>query len=1036
MRRLAFAAVLLLATTLAGALAAQPRIPAELKPDLAQPIDAGATAKIRQYTTAPEFNSPLTDYLPASRTVPSPSAVLGDVAGAPGILPYAAEVHRYMRMLAAASPRVRVISLGTSEEGRERIAVAISSEANLQHQQDNDARLAQLADPRLLKLDDGRAESLITSSVPVYYITGTIHSTETGAPTALMELAYRLAVDESPYIRSIRDHVITLITPVVEVDGRERMVDIYRWHLAHPKATMPLLSYWGHYVAHDNNRDAMALTLSLSRQVLDTYLGWHAQVLHDLHESVPFLYDNTVGDGPYNAWVDPILTNEWQLFGWANVAAMGKLGMPGVFTHGDFDTWSPGYLMFMAAMHNGVSRLYETFGNDGADTVTRELEPSETARTWFRQDPPYRTVSWSQRNNNNYEETGLLVSLAFVAENRELLLRNFWAKGKRSIEKPEREGPAAYVLPADDRRPGAQAELLRVLRLQHVEISRADRPFTVRLAEKTTAKGDEAKPAVKGGSQDNQPVKGGAQDSPSVKGGAQDGQPVKGGAAETRTFPAGSYIVRMDQPYSRIADALLDRQYWSPDDPQKHPYDDTGWSFGDLFDTQTVRVGDRQVLAAPMSRVGEAVRLRGGVTGGGPVFVVAPHGDDAAFTLRYALGDAEVVAAAAPFRAAGRDYARGTWLVRGIARDVLDHAAAEDGVAVESLAAMPAVATRPVAKARIALLHSWLDTQTEGWWRQRLDLLKIPYRYISTQDVAADASLGTQYDVILFPPVGERDPMRIVRGIPVWGDRGEPMPWKTTAETPNLGRIDSTEDQRPGLGFAGLEHLRQFVEQGGLLVAVEDTARLMIAAGMAPGVRVADTKSLRVVGSVLDARFPDPAAPLADGLGPRLSVYSAAGLSFELSNSAAGGWGDEDGDRPTGRGGAKDTDFAPGRPNAAPRPARAKVERWEARPLGVEELRENPFVIPEASRPRTLLRFGDADDLLISGLLENGGQLAGRAAVVDAPLGKGHLLLFAINPIYRGSTIGSYPLVWNAILQHQAAGSTAAASPAPPAADR
>ena len=464
---------------LAAPLAAQTRVPAELKPNLDQPIDADATAKIRKYTTAPEFNSPLTDYLPASATVPSPSAVLGDVAGAPGILPYTADVNRYFRMLAAASPRVRVISIGMSEEGRERIAVAVSSEANLEHQKENDARLAQLADPRLLKLDDARAESLITASVPVYYITGTIHSPETGAPTALMELAYRLAVDESPYIRAIREHVITLITPVVEVDGRDRMVDVYRWHLAHPKAIPPRLVYWGHYVAHDNNRDAMGMTLSLTRQVLDTYLGWHAQVLHDLHESVPFLYDNTVGDGPYNAWVDPLLTNEWQLFGWMNVAQMSKFGMPGVFTHGDFDTWSPGYLMFLAAMHNGVSRLYETFGNGGADTETREIPPGETSRTWYRQDPPYRTVSWSQRNNNNYEETGLLVSLAFVAENRELLLRNFWEKSKRSIIKPEREGPAAYVLPADDRRPGAQAELLRVLQLQHVEISRADKAFTV-----------------------------------------------------------------------------------------------------------------------------------------------------------------------------------------------------------------------------------------------------------------------------------------------------------------------------------------------------------------------------------------------------------------------------------------------------------------------------------------------------------------------------------------------------------------------------
>jgi hypothetical protein len=173
-----------------------------------------------------------------------------------------------------------------------------------------------------------------------------------------------------------------------------------------------------------------------------------------------------------------------------------------------------------------------------------------------------------------------------------------------------------------------------------------------------------------------------------------------------------------------------------------------------------------------------------------------------------------------------------------------------------------------------------------------------------------------------------------------------------------------------------------------------------------------------VVGSVLDARFPDSKSPIVDGLGDRLSVYSAEGMSFEVSNAAAGGWVREESDRPTGRGGPNDTDAPQGRPAQAARPERAKVERWEARPLEIEELRNNPSAIPEALRPRTLVRFGDADDLLVSGLLEHGDQLARRAAVVEVPVGKGHVLLFAINPIWRGSTIGSHPLVWNAILQH------------------
>ena len=167
------------------------------------------------------------------------------------------------------------------------------------------------------------------------------------------------------------------------------------------------------------------------------------------------------------------------MIGWNNVQEMTRMGMPGVFAHGTFDTWSPGYLMFMAATHNGISRLYETFGNGGtAETQERTLSADETSRTWYRQNPPLPRVMWSLRNNNNYEQTGLLVSLNYFANNRRQFLENFYEKSKRSILKARTEGPAAYVLPADEPRLGAQAELLRVLQKQHVEISRATAPFT------------------------------------------------------------------------------------------------------------------------------------------------------------------------------------------------------------------------------------------------------------------------------------------------------------------------------------------------------------------------------------------------------------------------------------------------------------------------------------------------------------------------------------------------------------------------------
>jgi len=114
--------------------------------------------------------------------------------------------------------------------------------------------------------------------------------------------------------------------------------------------------------------------------------------------------------------------------GWNNVQQMTEFGMPGVFTHGDFDTWSPGYLMFLAAMHNGISRLYETFGNGGADTEKRILAPDEYQRTWFKQNPPLPVVEWSQRNNNNYEETALLTTISYFAQNSQQWLENYYLK--------------------------------------------------------------------------------------------------------------------------------------------------------------------------------------------------------------------------------------------------------------------------------------------------------------------------------------------------------------------------------------------------------------------------------------------------------------------------------------------------------------------------------------------------------------------------------------------------------------------------------
>jgi hypothetical protein len=969
-----------------------------------QPIDEEYTKKIKEYTTEPFFLSPLVDYLPASKTVPTPKVILGDIAGSPTRLPYSSEVYAYMRLLEKSSKRVKVFSIGRTEEGREMIAVAVASEELIAKLDENKAKLAKLADPRLLNMDDAAAAKIVNEVAPVYYITGTIHSTEAGAPTALMELAYRLAVDESPYVRNIRDHLITLITPIVEVDGRDRVVDVERWRIAHPGQTVPNVIYWGHYVAHDNNRDAMGMTLKLTQNVLNTYVGFKAQVLHDLHESVAFLYDNTIGDGPYNAWLDPLLTNEWQMIGWNNVQEMTRYGMPGVFAHGEFDTWSPGYLMFIAATHNGISRLYETFGNGGtSETVQRTLGPNDTERSWFKQNPALPYVKWSLRNNNNYEQTGLLVSLSYFANNRQLFLTNFWEKSKRSILKAKTEGPAAYVLSANDPRPGAQAELLRVMQKQAVEISRATAAFSVSMPVK--------RPAA-GGGRGGRGAAAGGNDAD-----ATDVVPAAP-TTETRQFPAGSYIIRMDQPYSRIADALLDYQYWSPADPQKNPYDDTGWTFPEGFNVQSVRVTDPKVLDVSMERVTGDVTPKGGVTGTGSIFAINNNGENGLITLRYRLKDADFQSAEESFDVNGQKFKRGSFVIRNVDGAALDKESKSLGIKVTAIAAAPSVKMHPARAARVAIMHTWQSTQTEGWWRQALDFNGVPYEYISTQDVAKDPNLNAKYDVILFGPGAGG--AAVIEGMPMWRN---PMPWKNTPETPNIGAWAQTDDMRPGLGWQGLENLANFVKRGGVYVGATSSADFAVAYGLTNGVTTNSPRRNEVNGTLLRTRIVDDASPIVYGVSDSLAVLSDGGESFSVNSSRGGrgGGGGRGGAtaRATGRGAPDEKDEVQGRPALDPKfqaPVRPTVQPWQYAQITDDQLRNPLGVIPPDQRPRVALRFADSRDLFVSGLLDGGADIAQRPVVIDAPLEKGHVVLFGNNPIYRGETIGSYALVWNTIM--------------------
>jgi hypothetical protein len=488
--------------------------------------------------------------------------------------------------------------------------------------------------------------------------------------------------------------------------------------------------------------------------------------------------------------------------------------------------------------------------------------------------------------------------------------------------------------------------------------------------------------------------------------------------------PEGSYVIRMDQPYSRMADMLLDRQYYSTSDPR--PYDDTGWSLGPLRNIRTLRIADAAFLDHPMSPVKLPAAVQGSVTGpaGAAAYVIAHTAENPLATFRFRLPKAKIVAAEEGFEAAGRKYSPGSWIIPfegnpSNLRAEVQRAAAELGLRVTAVDAIPKVATHSVATPRVALVHSWLSTQNEGWYRIAFDAVGVPYTYISDHVLRDTANLRERFDVIVFGPTPGA-PQRVVNGLPMFG---LPIPWKASQLTPNFGTSpDQSEDIRGGMGLAGLVNVQRFVDQGGLFVFVTGNIGVAIEFGLVEGVSIVETRELQARGSVMNAVIADGSSPVTYGYGETVPVYFNQAPVLRVSRSFGGGQGgggqgagSAEG-RTSGRGSATDPDIPQGRPLIASPPS-PEIRPGEEPPLTAEQRQQlRAYLPPPELQPRVLLRFAEERNLLVSGMLAGGRELARTPAVVDVPRGKGHFLLFANNPIWRHQTQGSFFLLFNAML--------------------
>jgi hypothetical protein len=556
----------------------------------------------------------------------------------------------------------------------------------------------------------------------------------------------------------------------------------------------------------------------------------------------------------------------------------------------------------------------------------------------------------------------------FVAKEKERFLNNFYLKSKRSIAKASNEGPAAYIIPGDTLRPVEAADMVNLLRLQGVEVHRATKEFSVK----------------------------------------------------DQKYPAGSYIVRMDQPYSRMADMLLDTQYYNVSDPS--PYDDTGWTMGAMRNVKTVRVVEKSVLDAPATLLTEDAKVTGQLTGptSAVAYVINHNTDNTLATLRFRLKDVKMSTAEDSFKIGDQQFNTGSFILKkeGNPQDLrarLESAVTELGLKAVGVDKLPEVKTHELAVPRIAIVHTWTNTQNEGWYRIEFDKLQIPYTYISDHVIRNTPNLREKFDVLIFPPVGG-SAQTIVNGMP---RRGDPMPWKASAITPNFAKSpDQTDDMRGGMTVTGVANLQKFIEDGGLFITIgSSVSSIPIDYGITTGVSIQPADKLQARGSIYNSTFADRKSPIAYGYDAGLPIYFSQAPLFQVAaGGGGGGGGGGQGGGPTprasGRGGVSDPDVIQAMPQ--PRPADPAN-----RPDPDQDQRESPFFVPPPLRPRVVLRFvSDEKNLLISGMLAGANELANRPAIVDVPVGRGHVVMFATNPMWRHQTQGEFFLLFNAALNY------------------
>jgi hypothetical protein len=555
---------------------------------------------------------------------------------------------------------------------------------------------------------------------------------------------------------------------------------------------------------------------------------------------------------------------------------------------------------------------------------------------WYRPLPAPREVTWSARDNLNYQETGALAALDEAAGESKEMLHNFYKKSWDSWQKGLTQPPYAFLVPEDQGDPTRVAAMIGRLMGQHIEVARA-----------------------------------------------QSAIQVKEG-----TFPAGTYVVRLDQPYRNYAVDLLTPQRYPKDG--EAPYDDVSWELPANYHLQAIPTADPSIRQVGLTPLTDVPRPAGRVSGSGPVYLLRDTGQESLLAARYRLANFEVQIAEREFESGGTKFPAGSWILtpQSGLHEAIASTAEELGLDFVQTSTTPEVPRRKAKAPRIGLWVPWADTDSIGWIRYSLDQRKVPYTYLRDEDIRA-GNLSARIDVLLYGHV-DLELAEQIEGLPkAWS----PMPFKKTAQTPSFGTPAESDDITGGIGYLGLGQIQRFIDDGGLMVTLGSGSMLPLEGGLVRFVRrssggvprstaggggassaAAQQAATRTPGAHVRVTFDRADHPIAYGYSAHTYVFRQ---NFPLYN--------------------------------IPR-------RW-LRMAYCTTCLDGP-----EDRSGIVMEWGDTDGgpFVVSGQAWGEDNLIGRPAILDMPVGRGHVVCFNFNPMHRDLNRGDQRLLWNALLNWQA----------------